>query len=58
MSRNLIAIKLKIQKIIRVHINTKNKSGATILFETKIAIIYLFLQKTLTQTHKWLIFIN
>ena len=58
MSCNLTAIILEKPRLIRIHIITKNKPGTTIYLKQELQLFYLFLQKMLTQTDKWLIFVN
>ena len=60
MSWNMTSIRLEIRLVTRIHINTYNKPDANTLFEKKEKLLYLFLQKMLTQAYrpKWLIFVN
>ena len=60
MSCDLTSIKLKIRKVTRIQIRTRNKPNANIFYLKKYAItrILFISTKKVNKTRKWLIFVN
>ena len=58
MSCDLTSIKLKIQKVTRIQIRTRNKPNAIIFCLKRYVNILFISTKKVNKTRKWLIFVN